>query len=817
MAEDKKGKNEEAGYQRPPAKQQEDGAVKSAQPEKTKEKKKVRKRTVFKYMVFNFIKAGFCLFCVGLIVFSILATQMVEYVVAETENDDVILDLENIKLKQTSYFMVLNPDNPNAKEEDDWIQYQELVGPEDRTWVSLDKIPSNMVNAMVATEDREFYEHHGVSFKRTAYALLNEVFEFKDKSFGASTIDQQLVKNLTGDDVVAEEGDRSAGYMRKLREIFRAWGLNNQYSKDMIMEAYLNTMSLSGTIGGVQAGAKKYFNKDVSDLTLWECATIAGITRAPSYYSPFRHPDRCLKRRNDVLFFMRDTDKITEEEYQNALQQPLGLAEPDTNQENSVERKIFSYFADMAFETLVKDLMKEHEWNRSTAINYIYTGGLKVYLTVDLKVQNVLEDMYEHGYEEGGFFLDPKRFPGYQRALTVKEKSTNAAGEEIITEVLPQSAATVLNYDGELVAIVGGIGPKTENLVLNRAVGTVIDGEVEGSVRQVGSTMKPIAAYALGIDYGLINYSSMIMDAGVQPRNPGKPMRNGETGAVVYDWPKNFSNRYRNHGIPVVSAISESTNTVPVRVGMWLGKETMFEFLRDTLQISSLADPQDEDYGPLVLGSLTYGMSVYELAGAYMMFGGNDTYGVFNSLHCYTKVEDSRGNIILEPAVTSVQAIDPQSGYVMNRMLSTVLRGGAPGVSPTAGGMAVAGEMDSVAKTGTTSDDKDRWFVGLTPYYVTAVWWGYDENYDLYGKWSPSARTNVPPNVWKYLMETVQADLPVKEFPAMPEGVTTAAYCTISGKLAGEGCPRGTGIYTSFGKPDVCEGIHDAPEEEPAA
>ena len=300
-------------------------------------------------------------------------------------------------------------------------------------------------------------------------------------------------------------------------------------------------------------------------------------------------------------------------------------------------------------------------------------------------------------------------------------------------------------------------------------------------------------------------------DSGILSRDPSKPN--------AKDWPKNFSNRYRNSNLPIASAIAESTNTVAAQVGLWVGRETMFEFLTETLQVSSLVQPHDVDLGPLVMGSMTYGMSLYELAGAYQMFGGNDTYGVYNSLHSYLRVEDSRGNIVLEPEMTTVQAINPQSGYVMNRLLSNVLHGsGLPGgVSPTARGMAPDGDMDSVAKTGTTSDDKDRLFVGLTPYYVTAVWWGYDEEHDFNGRWGPSASTNIPPNVWKSLMETVQTDLPYRDFPEQPDGIEQLSACSISGDRARAGCPTMQGYYCDFAIPDYCAGHRTAATEEPAA
>lgn len=773
-----------------------------------------KKGGVAKQVFKNILKAFAVLFCIGAMTVSVLGVQAVQYVVAETQDDDDILDLENIKLNQTSYIMALNPDNPDAEEENDWVEYQELVGPEHRIWVPLDKVPQHLKDAIISTEDRTFYKHHGFNLGRTVYALVNEVLMLEDNTFGASTIDQQLVKNLTGDDDVSDaSGDRTTGYQRKMREIFRAWGLNNRYSKDMILEAYLNTMSLSENLAGVQAGAQEYFGKDVSELTLAECATIAGITQKPNAYSPYKNPEKCVKRRNDVLLFMYQTESITEAEFKAAAAEEL-VVQPRRVQatDENPTGEVFNYFSDTVFEEVVRDLMDQKGWTRDAAVNYVYTGGLRIYATVDHDVQNTLESMYSTGYDEGGFFVDPSRFPGYEARLKRTEEVRDDNGEVVeVNDVWPQSAAAVINYDGELVGVVGGIGAKTESLGLNRAVGTVDeDGKVQGVVRQTGSTMKPIAAYALGIDYGIVNYSKGVLDAGILPAEGSSP--------GTLDWPKNFSKTYRNTTIPLYAAVAESTNTVAAQVGLWVGREQMFEFLVDTLGITSLIDPDDIDIAPLVMGSMTQGMSAYELAGSFMMFGGEETYGVHNTLHCYSKILDSKGNLVMEPAIISVQAISPESGYIMNRLLSNVLRGtGLPGGAvPTAYGMGINGEMDSVAKTGTTSDDRDRWFVGMTPYYVTAVWWGYDvpDKYDFNNRWSPNARTNVPPVVWKYLMETVQADMPYKAFPAQPGGITEKAFCTISGDLAVAGCPRGTGYYSDVGMPDSCTGHAKAPSED---
>ncbi len=819
-----------------PAAKAEDAALAPVDNRKKREKKpkgRIKKATVLKVAVLNVFKALFVLMCIGLMIGGIAAVQMVQYVVDATEDDENLLDLENYQMNQTSYMMAFNPDNPNAREEGDYIVYQELVGDEDRTWAPLDQIPQDLINAVVATEDREFFVHHGVNFRRTVAALVNEVIPIPGMRGGASTITQQLVKNITKEAVVVgEDGDVTEGYKRKMREIFRSWGLENRYSKEMIMEAYLNTIGLSERIAGVGAGARRYFDKDVKDLTLAECAVIAGITQYPTRYSPIQNPENALTRRNDVLWFMYQSGYITRQQFDETSKLPLGLAETPDDQSSASSDNIFTYLTDKAYNDVIDDLVAQKGMSRGAAMEYLYNGGLRVYLTGDLNIQAALDDIMTDGYEEGGFFMNEERFPGYVNRMMVSEEILDESGNVVgHQDVLPQVAVCMVNYKGELIATSGGIGEKKSSLSLNRGIGTVKQnaaGEyyVEGTVRQVGSTMKPIAAYAKGLDYGIIHYSKMVLDEGVQSKTPTNPRRNPDTGAIIKDWPENYGIT-RHTKIPIVSAVAESTNTVAAQVGMWVGPEAMYEFLVDTLQVTSLVYPADLTLGPLVLGSHTYGMSAYELAGAYAMFGGEDTYGVFTSLHSYSRVTDSKGNIVLEPEVTTVQAVSPETGYIMNRLMYNVLRPGSfpGGASPTAGGRLPENELgiDAVGKTGTTSEDNDRWFVGLTPDYVTTVWWGYDVKHKL-GNWSAGARTNIPVNTWKALMEATQTEANRKEFPAQPAAIEQARFCTITGDLAGPGCPGGyTGYYdtTEGHMPGVCQG-HDEAEmaalaEPPAA
>lgn len=721
-----------------------------------------------KAVVGNILRAFVVLLCIIVILFGVVAVQIVQYVVSETADDDVLLDLDHLRVPQNGYILAEDP------ETGEWIEYQKLQSASANSdWVSLDKIPQYMIDAVVSTEDKEFYAHGGFSLSRTVYAALNEVFGFQS-TFGASTINQQLVKNLTGEkEVVDEEGSMLGGYKRKIKEIFRASFLDKTYGKDIVMEAYLNTMPLSGTIVGVQAAAKEYFNKDVGELTLTQCALVAGITQYPSKYNPFENPDMALERRNDVLTFMYEDGKLTKEQYDKALDKPLGLYEGPRESVELSGNTITSYFSDAVFLEVIDDLVEQGICdNRAAAVQYYYTGGLRIQSTVDLTLQNKMEEVYKLGYGEGGLF------PAELTALTEVTREDGSVTRE---EVRPQSGMAVVRYDGTLAGVVGGIGEKQESLGLNRAV---------QSPRQVGSTMKPLTAYALGIDYGIINYSSIVPDTYV---------------LAEQQWPVNYGpTQPTGNNVLVCDALAQSLNTVAAHIGEWVGVEDMYKYLGDTLEISTLVGEgtaNDMGLSPMVLGGMTEGITAVELANAYAVFGGESTYGTFNSLHTYDRVLDANGNVVMEPEVITMQAVTAETGYIMNRLLKNVLHSSGP-VYGTANGMALT-TSDAVGKTGTTSDDKDRWFVGLSPDYVTAVWWGYDTNEAI--RWSPEAATNIPPNVWRTIIDAVQEGTEDTEFPEKPGGVVEQYFCRDSGGLAGTGCYNTQlGYYTSGNIPDYC-------------
>ena len=370
-----------------------------------------------------------------------------------------------------------------------------------------------------------------------------------------------------------------------------------------------------------------------------------------------------------------------------------------------------------------------------------------------------------------------------------------------------------LDYDGNVLAIAGGLGEKTKSLSLNRAY------NVE---RQTGSTIKPIGAYALGIEYGLVNWSTMLNNSPLYQkqdmiiRDEDYCRKNGLMGLsdkqlraypnAWRSWPRNYGGNYGDGSdLPLWNGLARSLNTIAVRVGDLVGASNIFNFVYNTLQLNTLDPTNDVGLAQMVMGSQTKGVTPMALAAAFQIFYD----GEYTTPHLYTRVLDREGNIYLENNATSYQALTPDTAYVMNRLLKNVLFssvGTASGRYPNSNG------MEAFGKTGTASDEKDLWFVGGTPYYVTAVWWGYDAPYDMTKTLSKQAKTRTCVMAWKALMEQAQADLPYKAFPTSA-GVVERRYCTQSGLLAGAGCPStAVGYYRADDLPDTCTYSHAAPQ-----
>lgn len=790
-----------------------------------KNKKKPKKRRSIIGMIFSFIG---CMLCLCIMAASVGGVLLSMYIVQVTADDAETLDLDNQKNRQTSIVYDINGN-----------EYASLSRNENRIWRELSAMPENLQNAVIAIEDKNFRTEPGINLKGTIGAALNAFTGNRiwGTNRGASTLEQQLIKNLTGDN----EQDN----MRKVREIFRALGLDNKYSKETILEAYLNTIPLTGIIHGMEAGSIEYFGKHVEDLTLAECATLASITKNPTKYNPATNPEELIKRRNHVLYEMYTQGYITEAEFNAAKAETVTLTEKTSTTENATRSSSNSWFTDALYTQLLNQLQEDLNYTADEAKELIFSGGLRIYSTVDPTVQaGVEKTMYNEDdlipalwHEEPVCLRDypadssswdevqydeatglPITKGGYavygQEAIPVyadEEGTTLKMGTStdpdypndttvylcVYEKVRTQAAMAIVDYSGNILGIGGGIGEKKYDLGFNRAT----------SPHQTGSTMKPIGAYALALDYKLINYSSQILDSPYYSAEDKKVLKDQYIGVmspfseaaqsrsdVWRAWPTNYGGA-GGQGNPmlVYDALQQSYNTVAVWVGDMVGVDYLYNFVHDTLECSYINAENDMDLGPLVLGSQSSGLTVVQLAGAYTMFNT----GTFTTPHYYTEITDYQGNMILDnnKYINTTQAISADTAYIMNRMMWNVLHSR----KGTAYGKAPDGEMDSVAKTGTTSNYKDYTFAGLTPYYVTAIWWGCDRptEMDTLGK----AGRNASPiqYAWKALMENLQADLPVKEF-AKGENVVEKHFDTSTGAIISGG--GSVGYYTEDNLPD---------------
>ena len=790
-----------------------------------KNKKKPKKRRSIIGMIFSFIG---CMLCLCIMAASVGGVLLSMYIVQVTADDAETLDLDNQKNRQTSIIYDINGN-----------EYASLSRNENRIWRELSAMPENLQNAVIAIEDKNFRTEPGINLKGTIGAALNAFTGNRiwGTNRGASTLEQQLIKNLTGDN----EQDN----MRKVREIFRALGLDNKYSKETILEAYLNTIPLTGIIHGMEAGSIEYFGKHVEDLTLAECATLASITKNPTKYNPATNPEELIKRRNHVLYEMYTQGYITEAEFNAAKAETVTLTEKTSTTENATRSSSNSWFTDALYTQLLSQLQEDLNYTADEAKELIFSGGLRIYSTVDPTVQAGIEKtMYNEDdlipalwHEEPVCLRDypadssswdevqyddatglPITKDGYavygQEAIPVyadEEGTTLKMGTStdpdypndttvylcVYEKVRTQAAMAIVDYSGNILGIGGGIGEKKYDLGFNRAT----------SPHQTGSTMKPIGAYALALDYKLINYSSQILDSPYYSVEDKKVLKDEYIGKmspyseaaqsrsdVWRAWPTNYGGA-GGQGNPmlVYDALQQSYNTVAVWVGDMVGVDYLYNFVHDTLECSYINAENDMDLGPLVLGSQSSGLTVVQLAGAYTMFNT----GTFTTPHYYTEITDYQGNMILDnnKYINTTQAISADTAYIMNRMMWNVLHSR----KGTAYGKAPDGEMDSVAKTGTTSNYKDYTFAGLTPYYVTAIWWGCDRptEMDTLGK----AGRNASPiqYAWKALMEDLQADLPVKEF-AKGENVVEKHFDTSTGAIISSG--GSVGYYTEDNLPD---------------
>lgn len=669
------------------------------------------------------------LFMVGIITGCIVASVLTVYVLRYINSDDPV-SLDNFEMKYTT--IIYAPEHDTGE----YYELQRLQTQENRIFVSYDKIPKHMVNALIAVEDKRFWSHHGVDWQRTAGAFLNLFFSIYDSQHGGSTITQQLVKNITGEDEVRIE--------RKVQEIFRALNLEKNYSKEQILEAYLNTVYYSNNCYGVQAAANTYFGKDVSELSLAESAAIIGITKAPGAYDPFVHPENNKQRQEHILGEMLDQGLITQKEHDGAVAEKLNF-----QKDIAYERiyPVYSYFVDYVIECVIRDLRDKYGYSAEYAQQMVNSGGLRIYSTVDERVQDIVTKYYSSSEN-----FPPLYNPEY-----------------------PQSACVVTDTNGKIVALAGAIGEKSAMREFSRAT---------GAVRQPGSAIKPLAAYLQAFENDIVTWSTKIDDHPITIKN----------GNTTMSWPVNFQRNYIGP-ITIDMAIQQSRNTIPVKLVQMVSERRVFNFLHDKLNFKTLVgegEPNDLNLSSMALGGMTYGVTPLDMAGGYQIYANG---GYFTPPYAYTQVFDANGDLILESDTTPRRVISPETATIVNRLLQRVTHGG-PGATGTA---APFSTMAMGGKTGTSTDDNDQWFVGITPYYVTSIWMGYDTNQTIrYIQYAP-------PIVYKQIMGPVHEGLEIKEFPVWGN-VVQRNYCADSGNLASPNCPNvGTGWYKQTNLPPECD------------
>lgn len=675
----------------------------------------------------------------------------------------------------------------------EWVMYQTLyLNSENRIWTDLEDIPKYLQKAAIAIEDKRFEKHHGVDWRGTTRAIVYTLFGKNVQ--GGSTITQQLVKNVTGDNEVTVK--------RKITEIYRALELEKRYEKDEILEAYLNEVFFGQSCYGVVTASRMYFNKDVSDLTLAECASLMGITNNPSMYDPTlsswtRENNR--ERQLTILGAMLEQEKISQEEYDEAKAEdivfsngftisgkyvgsddtvtdqepeepPADDTESPADEEEPAIKGRYSWFTEAMIGDVADALVEKYgitdkvRDNGTTYTAYeqawdmVHGKGYKIYTTQNPKYQKIAEDVC----------YDLSNIP-------YTSSYTNSAGEQVEDQL--QIALTIVDpTNGYVVAMIGGAGEKQADRVWNWAV----------NARQCGSAIKPLSTYAPALDDGTINGASVIDDYPM--------LLNGDV------WPRNDNWRYQGL-MPLHLALRQSLNTCAVRTNLAYGVDRSYEFLVNKLGFENLTYTDSQQVGNMALGGFEKGVTTEEMAAGFATFVNE---GVYTKPRTFVRVEDANGNVILENEAKSTVAMKNTTAALMNSLLQEASLQGT-GYQAQFPGMHIAG------KTGSTNSNKDRYFAGYTPYYSCAVWAGYEHNQRIVASGNPCAV------IFQKVMKAIHEDLPDKDFFSCA-GLTSVAVCADSGMLASENCAldvRGSRVYTALVAADnaptsVCT-MHTAP------
>ena len=608
-----------------------------------------------------------------------------------------------------------------------------------KSYYMLDEISDYLKDGFIAVEDKIFYDHSGVDVKRTVMAAINLMFK-GGKSFGASTITQQVVKNISG--------DNQPNVTRKLSEIIRALHIEANYSKDDILEVYLNVIPMSDNIYGVGAASRAYFGKEPSELTPYEAATLIGITNAPSAYNPYSNPDACLKKRNIVLSVMSSDGVISDEEYILAIEQQLQVISREDR-----EDRFDSWFVETVIEELIADLVEKYNISTSAARMMLMGGGYKVFTTMNISVQNILERYFEN---EENFPSEIKN--GLNYAMVVTDSKT-----------------------GDLVGIIGRVGKKEGNRLLNHATVPHLP----------ASALKPLALYAPLIEQKKANWATVFDDV---------PVVFYEDGEEYREYPKNSPAVYDGL-LPLKDAVRLSKNTVAVKICNILGVKNVFYFLQKNFDFDTLIEKNgnisDIAIAPMALGQLGRGVSLLRLTEGYSTFVGD---GIRSEARSYVALVDYNGETLLYNESNKQRVFSESTARIMNQLLMNVTGDG------TAKAISIAKMIDTAGKTGTSGGNKDKIFVGYTPYFTAGIWCGYDSSDNQVVGLSKGHL-----EIWDNMMIKIHQDYTIEQPEKFStEGLVYLPYCVDSGEIYSEQCRydvRGSridyGYFTYDNKPET--------------
>lgn len=698
-------------------------------------------------------------------------------------------DISSLDVRPTGYATVVYDSTGK--------QIAKLVGTDsNRSYVNIDQIPQDMEDAFVAIEDSRFYQHNGIDIKGIARAAVVAI-QSRDLTQGASTITQQLLKNNVFEGWVGENSN-FVKIKRKIQEQYLAIELEKRMDKESILELYMNSINLGQNTLGVQAASMRYFNKPVSQLTLSECAVIAGITQNPSRYNPISHPEENMKRRSKVLNDMLEQGYITQEEYDEAVADNVYARIQMVNEEKDTE-SINTYFVDALIDEVTQVLMEQKGYNETQAYKLVYSGGLQIFTTQDPKIQSICDGVYndEANYPEdvkwlldyqltiktsGGEYVNhsTEMFKAYfqqqSAAYNLLYESQDTAYEDIALyqeavlgpgdkvhdesiNLTPQPQVSITVQDqstGHVVAMVGGRGTKIASRTLNRATNTT---------RQPGSTFKVLAAFAPALDSAGMTLATVQNDAEYFY----------EDGTPVNNWYEGYkgicSLRY---------GVEQSLNIVTVKTLTQITPQLGFDYLED-FGFTTLVERREVDTSEgikiftditqsLALGGVTDGVTNMELNAAYATIANS---GAYIKPTLFTKILDHDGNVLIDNTTPETrQVIKESTAYLLTDAMVDVVTKGTGGAVNFGGNVAIAG------KTGTTTDDKDVWFSGFSPYYTATTWTGYDNNV----KMRTASEKALSKTMWRKVMSQIHENLPAASFQK-PSGIVTATVCSKSGKL----------------------------------